>query len=267
MCVGPNGRKYVGQHSTTDVAKRIRTHRNSYEQYLVKLRGIELSDHKNEPIKGHCTYLCRAFNKYGFDNFKWSILENNIPLDNLDEKEAYYIKEHDTMAPKGYNLLRAGGSKYSALEKSAIASVAAKERSRKILHKFRKNAKELEGLPMHTCFFTTMSGMRGYKITNHPKCKNKQFASETVSIAVLKQNLLHFLARLEKEGNVKSDQEIKLAKGIPKGIIADKKGNYLVQFTYKKRRYNKYFSQSDKSEALKMATEWMNAKKEELKKE
>ena len=46
--------------------------------------------------------LYRAMNKYGSDNFTIEILEENIPNENLSEKEQYYIKLYNSYYD-GYN--------------------------------------------------------------------------------------------------------------------------------------------------------------------
>jgi hypothetical protein len=49
------------------------------------------------------TPLCQAIQKYGRDDFKVEVLEEG-PLDTLDEREAYYISERNTIYPSGYNV-------------------------------------------------------------------------------------------------------------------------------------------------------------------
>jgi group I intron endonuclease len=49
------------------------------------------------------TPLCRDIKEYGRDNFHIEVLEEG-PLENLDEREAYYITERNTMYPNGYNV-------------------------------------------------------------------------------------------------------------------------------------------------------------------
>ena len=67
-----NGHCYIGQ--TIDYVARKSKH----------LRELEQGKHHN--IK-----LQRAYDKYGADAFKMYILENDIPLDKLGEREDYYI--------------------------------------------------------------------------------------------------------------------------------------------------------------------------------
>lgn len=46
--------------------------------------------------------LYNAINKYGRENFYYEILEENVPLEKLDEKEIFYINQYDSYK-NGYN--------------------------------------------------------------------------------------------------------------------------------------------------------------------
>ena len=48
--------------------------------------------------------LYRAMRKYGYDKFWVELIEDNIPYEELDEREIYYIKLYDCINPKGYNI-------------------------------------------------------------------------------------------------------------------------------------------------------------------
>lgn len=78
-----NGKAYIGQ--TVDFQRRKRNHLNATTKYSI---------HK-------------AFDKYGIENFEWSIIEDNIPKDKLDEREIYWIDYYDTYN-NGYNETRGG---------------------------------------------------------------------------------------------------------------------------------------------------------------
>lgn len=56
------------------------------------------------------TYFHRAIKKYGINNFILEIIEDDIPLDQLDEKERYWIKYFDSYftSGKGYNEIKGG---------------------------------------------------------------------------------------------------------------------------------------------------------------
>lgn len=56
------------------------------------------------------TYFHKALKKYGIDNFELEIIENSIPLSELDNREIYWIKQFDSYytSGKGYNLTKGG---------------------------------------------------------------------------------------------------------------------------------------------------------------
>lgn len=57
------------------------------------------------------TLIQRSIRKRGWGAFRWEILEKNIahkPVDILDERERYWIKEKQTLRPNGYNMDEGG---------------------------------------------------------------------------------------------------------------------------------------------------------------
>ena len=92
-----NGMVYIGQ-TRTSLKQRDNKHIS------------QISDH---------TYFHRALKKYGRENFSLEIIEDNIPLDQLNEKEKYYIDKFDSFytTGKGYNLTQGGqwGSSHQIL--------------------------------------------------------------------------------------------------------------------------------------------------------
>jgi group I intron endonuclease len=84
-----NNKKYVGQ--AIDISNRIIRHRNS----------LKYNRHRNN-------HLQKAYNRYGKENFKFSIIQEcNENL--LDLMENYWIIAYDTLNPdKGYNIKTAG---------------------------------------------------------------------------------------------------------------------------------------------------------------
>lgn len=80
----PSGKAYIGQ--SCRYKERCNRHKNSKEDI---------------PFP-------RAIRKYGWDSFKHEILLSNLTLDQANKYEEFYISEHDTMTPNGYNAQTGG---------------------------------------------------------------------------------------------------------------------------------------------------------------
>jgi group I intron endonuclease len=78
-----NGKQYVGQ--TLNFKRRMMFH------------------------KTHDTTLMdRVIQKYGWENFSSSIIEDNVPENELNEREKYWIKYFNTFEGEGYNCTEGG---------------------------------------------------------------------------------------------------------------------------------------------------------------
>lgn len=83
-----NDKLYIGK--TVDFKTRKRAHIHAAK-----------NGEDNSPIH-------KAMHKYGIENFKWSILKDNIPEDKLDENEIFYIAKFNTFHGKHYNCTSGG---------------------------------------------------------------------------------------------------------------------------------------------------------------
>lgn len=128
-----NKKKYIGQ--TNDAKTRKIRH-------WCNLRN-------NQHINNH---LQNSWNKYGKKNFRFKIIEENIPLDELDDRERYWIKYYDTYEGEGYNFTSGGnvlrgeenpfyGKKHTE-ETKKIMSIKAKGHKRGLGRKLSKKTKE-----------------------------------------------------------------------------------------------------------------------------
>ena len=82
------GKVYVG--SSTDLDTRKRKH----------FAGLKSNRHFN-------IYLQRSYNKYGFENFSWEILELVDDIEDLRNREQFWINSLDSISQdKGYNLVQ-----------------------------------------------------------------------------------------------------------------------------------------------------------------
>lgn len=67
-------------------------------------------------VSSACTYLHRAIQKYGKENFTVEQIDVASDRDELNAKEQYWIAHYDCIAPKGYNLTSGGDSNYEWCE-------------------------------------------------------------------------------------------------------------------------------------------------------
>jgi group I intron endonuclease len=82
-----NDKKYVG--ITNDYKKRWANHKCC-----------------NNPTMA----IAKAIKKYGVEHFKFELIEENVPLNEIDEKEIYYIQKYESHVStgKGYNISKGG---------------------------------------------------------------------------------------------------------------------------------------------------------------
>jgi group I intron endonuclease len=78
------------------------------------------SQHKCDSKRKH-TAIANAMIKYGVDNFKMDLIEDDIPYIQLDEREIEYIKQYNSICPNGYNITD-GGQTYKTDEYREIMS-------------------------------------------------------------------------------------------------------------------------------------------------
>src|SRR6056300_63753 len=88
----PSGKVYVGQ-TVRSFEKRMQEHRD---------------------VKSKCSAVRNAIDKYG-DEMKYEIIEDNVPQEQLDEREIYWISYFNSLRPNGYNL-KTGGRFYKATQ-------------------------------------------------------------------------------------------------------------------------------------------------------
>ena len=132
-----NGKKYIG--STKNIYRRINLHK-------CKLNKNDLK-HNNQ-------YFIDDWNKYGYENFDYYVLEYTEK--NLKDKETYYIELYDTInREKGYNLRRdktgigmipldETRKRYSEAMKRRFSNPKEKEKISKFFKKFWKENEDVK---------------------------------------------------------------------------------------------------------------------------
>ena len=114
-----NNKKYVGQ--TINPKKRWSAHK--YEGIHYNYTNIALYN---------------AMKKYGVENFEFKVIESNIDINEINDRETFWIKKINTYKPNGYNLTFGGeglqGFKMSKESKDKLSKIA-KERYDKLSDK------------------------------------------------------------------------------------------------------------------------------------
>lgn len=83
----PSGSSYIGQ--TCDMKRRAKYHQ----------------------LTNGCTAFSAAIAKYGWENFEHRLLEEDLTIEEANEKEIFWIAKLNTLSPNGYNLVTGGGSR------------------------------------------------------------------------------------------------------------------------------------------------------------
>ena len=88
-----NSKRYVGQTSCKTVEERFKKHCHEADSQA----------------RTNC-YFHNAILKHGPENFKVELIEDNIPLTRIDEKEKFYIEKYNTfyLNGHGYNMTTGG---------------------------------------------------------------------------------------------------------------------------------------------------------------
>ncbi|MFW6225722.1 MAG: GIY-YIG nuclease family protein [bacterium] len=102
-----NGKMYIGQ-TTRPLYKRVYEYKSAFN----------LNKFYNQ-------HLLNAFNKYGWENFDFSVMDIASTINELNNKEIYYIKKHKTTNKDiGYNIELGGQNSIPSLDIIKKMSVA-----------------------------------------------------------------------------------------------------------------------------------------------
>jgi group I intron endonuclease len=83
--------------------------------------------HRSDSFVGSQSAIHRAIRKYGWENFNVSVIWEG-PADSLNEQESFFIREHNSLSPHGYNLTTGGQTNGKIIseetkEKISVASL------------------------------------------------------------------------------------------------------------------------------------------------
>lgn len=222
---------YIGQ-TTQTIDERWYEHKYSSTTYMKWKNG----DYKPNNWRGTSSYLYKAMCKYGISEFSVAQLIE-IPDNELDSFEKFYIQHLNTLAPNGYNLTTGGGHFKHCEKTKKVISEKVRGIMLSNIDNFRTSEKT-KGLPPYVAY--KQSGTyEAYYVNNHPLCKRKYFSSKTHgSIEEAKIAIVRFMEVLETN---KTTHQPTNNSGLPKGLRKLNNG-YLVRKTHNKLYYEKLFT-------------------------
>lgn len=103
-----NGKCYIGQTIKT-FNERYNFSGSGAERVLAYLEMRENKKHTYDVELYHNDHLLKAFRKYGVENFEVEIIDNAKNIEELNQKEIYWIEFYDSYN-NGYNKCFGGGS-------------------------------------------------------------------------------------------------------------------------------------------------------------
>lgn len=226
-----NNKKYIGQ--SINIEDRVTQHRSRY---------------KIENDSGYKSAFHSALRKYGLENFSFSIIEE-CTIEELDDKERYWIQKYNTISPYGYNLTP-GGQKNKVDYTKRICPICGKVKSRgaKICKEcFSHSAKYTKHIE-HTEPLLTLSNFSiqnvddvlstsweaaakkiGYKSGNSLKKRFKSFG-----VPAQKEELFQYYEKQTGKQHFKQNQtkQLKIKKNSPKKCaVYDLSGKLLQIFS------------------------------------
>lgn len=184
-----NGHSYVGS-TIQDTRRRWRKEDKTYHSYK------------------SCSVFFAALNKYGWEYFETTILEDNIPFEDISKREEFYIQKYNSIAPNGYNTVKIidGRVEFTEETKNKISEsrkeyyqnltepIIAPNRNHHILienipHKKCSNCKEIKTLDKYCKYKTTWDGLNRY-CKNCASIYSKQYVPEKLSEEELKKTYI-----------------------------------------------------------------------------
>lgn len=154
-----NGKTYVGQTIGT-IEHRFSQHKHS--------------------SKRENTYLYNAMKKYGIENFTIKLIDTANSLEELNNKEIYWIKKLNTKYPYGYNILD-GGKSIKGYHHTEKTKMLLKQKSIGNQNALGKHNISVEGI--NNMLLAHRGKESGFKNKNHSeKVKNELSISHSKKV-------------------------------------------------------------------------------------
>ena len=194
----PTNEKYIGY--TVDFKKRQREHLNDFRTNL-KFHNL-LRKHYNE--------------------FQIDILEENIPIELLEEKEKYYIQKYNTFLGEGFNLTEGGDGSFTYCQQYWKNNPDWKENKLIQLHQQAKEWREKHPEEFKNNYTKAQEKAKEWRINNPEKVQ------ENIKKAMEKTNLQVYQSMEGLVHDVNSLCISACCRGVRKSAGKDKNKNKLI---------------------------------------
>lgn len=241
-------KSYIGQ-TTTKISERFTGHKKIANKE--KRRQIEAAN-GNEKAKSTKyvsanMLIIKAMIEHGTDKFSIESIEE-VKNEELNDKEIFYIKEHNTLHPNGYNLSKGGAVKDKKSLFELQSQIQTEKRSEDFTD-FRVHNDELGDLPKYCVYrFYSETNTEGIAINKHPKCPWKFFSFDKHGgMEKTKIFVKEYISKLEA-GEEVFERKVKNDDTLPKGISKRKDKIFMVEKTIYGEKYRKGFKFNDTNE-------------------
>ena len=182
--------------------------------------------------------LYRAMAMHGLDNFVIEELRE-VPDDQLNDEEIYWVAELDCLAPKGYNLTAGGDNGPRSPE--ACAKISAIRCAN--IDQLRNE--KLAGMPVRFTYRNYKESGEQIVLLKHPLCASKCFSVKQYgSFDAAKKAALEFHTALEAKGEQhQTEKKSRREDDLPRGMYAHGNG-YGYQKIISGKRYRAQFASS-----------------------
>jgi len=224
-----NNKIYIGQ-TTQTILKRWKRHTWN----CTKKRNIML--------------ITKAIIKYGDDKFKIEEIDTAKDINELNEKEIFYIKKYNSVSPNGYNISLGGGN--FIMSKKTRKKISESNKGKTISDETRKRLSDShKGYIVKESTKKKLSKINKLKIIDK-KVRDAASEKNSKGYILIKENNLYFIRNMKKFSKINKHCHSNLS-----SLVSGKKESYkgfklflnfgfidLSSFILKSNKYKNYFN-------------------------
>ena len=186
-------------------------------------QSTKIEDVSNRIYKGSGVIIGKAIKKYGWDNFKSKIIDYADNQNELNEKEPRYIKEYNSLAPNGYNLMDGGrqGGKHHPTTKDKIRAATTGDKNPMYGVQLSGESNGMHGKTHTDEVKQKLSSIRkGTKLKREivEKIRNKNIGKKRTEEFKIRNKLINKNRKVSEETKIKLSKSLKGRPAWNKGV-------------------------------------------------